>query len=280
MQVFLRQIERLPATLATLLGFILILITGMVDRITGYELGFSVFYLVPILLVTWQVSRNTGIFFCVLSIISWNIADLGIGFTNNFAIFWNDATRLIFYLLITWLLTSFKKALDKEQNLARQDFLTGLANRRSFCAYAMGEIERCHQTNTPLTIVYLDCDDFKEVNDKLGHNTGDKLLREVGQVLDLNSRPNDLAARLGGDEFAMLLPNTNYDFAKVFLPKIQNLLLEAMQRNAWPVTFSIGSVTFRRPPASVETMLDEADKLMYEVKKTGKNMLELIVSKE
>jgi diguanylate cyclase (GGDEF)-like protein len=83
---------------------------------------------------------------------------------------------------------------------------------------------------------------------------------------------------LGGDEFAILMPEAGADAAHALLTRIQSELVEAMRQNGWPVTFSIGSVTFSAPPENVEKLIEKADALMYSVKTSGKNRIERLTS--
>jgi diguanylate cyclase (GGDEF)-like protein len=116
--------------------------------------------------------------------------------------------------------------------------------------------------------VDLDC--FKEINDRSGHATGDRVLITVARSTQRSFRQTDMAARMGGDEFALIFPNTHKDAANKLLAKLLNVLTKSMQRNHWPVTFSIGAVTFRTPPESVHEMIQRADEIMYSVNESEK----------
>ena len=159
------------------------------------------------------------------------------------------------------------------QQLARIDPLTGAGNRHSFYELAAIERNKAQRSGRPITVAYLDVDNLKEVNDKLGQPIGDTVLVTVAMLLQDGIRGTDVTARLGGDEFAILMPESPADAAQVMMVRVQKLLLEAMQKNDWPVTFSIGMVTFNKVPASPEEMIHKADQLMYAVKTGGKNAL-------
>jgi diguanylate cyclase (GGDEF)-like protein len=116
-------------------------------------------------------------------------------------------------------------------------------------------------------------DDFKQVNDHLGHSAGDRLLRTVADTIRENVRGIDVVARLGGDEFAILMPETDGAAAGVVVRRVRRRLLDAARAGGWPVTFSIGVVTFDTPPASCDEMLQAADDLMYAAKRHGKNAI-------
>lgn len=164
-----------------------------------------------------------------------------------------------------------KESLERERNAARVDFLTGILNRRGFFEIAGSESQRSRRYKRPLSLVYVDLDNFKAVNDTMGHDAGDELLVEVAAVIHTEVRGTDTVGRLGGDEFAVLLPETDQEQGTVVVQKVQKQLLEAMQQKQWPVTFSIGLISFEVPPESIEEMVREADRVMYSVKLKGKN---------
>jgi diguanylate cyclase (GGDEF)-like protein len=166
-----------------------------------------------------------------------------------------------------------RSAMEREKELARTDPLTGAMNSRAFGELATAELHRARRYERPFTLAYVDIDDFKAVNDRFGHSTGDTLLRLVAETMKQNSRAVDVIARVGGDEFVILLPETGPGPAQVVSRKLQERLLGVVQQNEWPVTFSIGAITFISPPATVDEMLRLADRLMYSAKKSGKNQI-------
>jgi diguanylate cyclase (GGDEF)-like protein len=167
-----------------------------------------------------------------------------------------------------------EQALSREKELARIDFLTQLCNRRAF--FELGEVElaRLRRHQRAVTMAYIDLDNFKGINDKLGHETGDSLLLAVTQILKSNLRSTDVIARLGGDEFAVLLPETTAEVASALMQKLRGLLNAEMQKQRWAVTFCIGLVTHASPPPSFDRLIQEADELMYNAKRAGKDRVE------
>jgi diguanylate cyclase (GGDEF)-like protein len=141
------------------------------------------------------------------------------------------------------------------------------------CPIAPCEIARATRYPRPLTILYIDLDNFKSVNDHLGHVTGDGVLKSVAHTITRSIRTIDSVARLGGDEFTVLLPETPDQAAKVIAPRLQQALLGEMRNNHWPVTFSIGALTCYRPPLDVQQLIKLADQLMYSVKNTSKDAI-------
>ena len=167
--------------------------------------------------------------------------------------------------------TKLRDALEREKNSARVDFLTGILNRRGFYEIAATEAQRARRYRRPLTLMYVDLDNFKAVNDSLGHEVGDELLVKVAATIHSAVRATDIVARLGGDEFTVLLPEADQEAGMTVVRKVQKQLLEAMQQEKWPVTFSIGLTSYRSAPESVEEMIRQADAVMYSVKQKGKN---------
>ena len=262
-----------------LLAFIASLITillGIIDHYSGIEISFSVTYLIPVLFAAWYINRNTAFFISLLSSISWLLADLTAGheYSHSAIPLWNGIARLTFFLVVTLLLSKIKIQLLAEEKLADTDPLTGLANRRSFLERARFEQERSKRYKHPFTIAYIDLDNFKSVNDVFGHEIGDTLLCSVADSLRENVRQTDIISRLGGDEFAILFSETGSESAKEAVKKTQKQLIQTMKRNNWPVTFSIGVVSFEKPIIDIRDMLKLSDDIMYKVKKSGKNKIE------
>ena len=166
----------------------------------------------------------------------------------------------------------------REQGLSRTDPLTSLLNSRAFYEEGDRLLALCRRKGRPITMAYLDLDNFKAVNDERGHQAGDDLLRRVAALLQASIRPSDLAARLGGDEFAVLLPEVGAPDAAVMLERLRSLLADTLGANQPSVSSSIGGVTFVTAPGSVEEMVHQADSRMYLAKTTGKNRVQLEIA--
>jgi diguanylate cyclase (GGDEF)-like protein len=164
-----------------------------------------------------------------------------------------------------------KEVLDREKALSRINVLTGLANTRAFQEALNGEIDRSTRHERVLSMLYMDIDNFKTVNDNYGHNTGDRALRETAKTLKSVFRSSDTVARLGGDEFAVLLPETDSVSALRVAEKLRCEFLTMSKMNNWQISLSIGAATFTSPPRDTDKMIKLADDLMYSVKQNGKN---------
>ncbi|HOY62478.1 MAG TPA: GGDEF domain-containing protein [bacterium] len=256
-------------------GFSLAVFIGATDFLTGPYLAFSIFYLIPVMLATWFAGRAAGFCLALFCAASWFIAEKldPLQYPHFLIPYWNAFVRLGFFLVCSYLLALVKRALEKEKSISRTDALTGAENSRSFFETAEIEIEKMRRRGTPLSAVYIDVDNFKGVNDTLGHSAGDKLLSMVVHAVKQELRSIDTIARMGGDEFAILFPDTDHGGAEKATNRIKNKLDATMSANRWPVSFSVGVITFSKPPFSVNEMIKEADSLMYEVKNNGKNAI-------
>ena len=271
-------IERLHFSKRTsVIIFLLSLIPiAYIDYISGNELLLSAFYLLPVSLVALNLGKPLGIFAGVISAVVETMVQIlegGFYYSSVLIHFWNMGILMAIYIVIAVLVSSLNDAYKKEKGLARKDFLTGTNNWQAFAELAEREVERSKRYKTNLTIAYIDCDNFKMVNDTLGHHTGDMVLRNVASIIGEHIRAADIMARLGGDEFVVLFTDARPDGAELSISNIRTLLLEDMKKNNWGVTFSIGMLSFVIPPRSVETMLKMADIVMYDVKKSTKNAI-------
>ncbi len=185
----------------------------------------------------------------------------------------NTVIRLAIFAGGAWLVGSIRNTLLRESRLAREDALTKLPNRREFLERGHQAFAQAQRQGAPFAAVYIDLDRFKEVNDTLGHEIGDRLLRSVAAAMRAHVRASDVPGRLGGDEFALLLPNMKTDTVQVYVEKLRLALLDAMQAERWPVTFSIGVASYRTTPPDFDALLKQADELMYEVKRGSRDSI-------
>jgi len=162
-------------------------------------------------------------------------------------------------------------ALGRERRYALTDPLTGLLNRRGFEIELERALERAREGRNPLCLWVLDFDDFKQVNDRAGHEFGDALLREVGHVLTRVLPADAAAGRLGGDEFVVMLPGAEADEAEAATRDIREQLLDGLDDAGFPLRASIGVASYPFDGGSVSQLLRAADQAVYEAKAKGKN---------
>jgi diguanylate cyclase (GGDEF)-like protein len=249
-------------------------LVALVDYAAGQRLSCLLFYLIPVALAAWWGGFSCGILLSVAAAALRHLVQASHGPAEPPIIYlWDATVHFGIFTLSSSLVSRLRVALVRERALARTDPLTGTANGRTFYDHAEQEVRRSERTGRALTLAYLDIDNFKAVNDRLGHPAGDDLLRQVADVIQRQTRAGDLVARLGGDEFAVLLAETDPVGAASALPRLRDTLMRRVAARGWPVSFSIGAATFLRPPCDVDALVRHVDGLMYRVKHGGKNRL-------
>jgi diguanylate cyclase (GGDEF)-like protein len=255
------------------LGVLLVLAIGMLDIVTGREIAVSVLYVLPVMLIAWFEGGTSAALISVFSAITWLLTGeaSGHGSSHPAAPLWNALLGLGLFLTVGYSFATAKKLLIQEREHASTDYLTGIANARFFYEQAQIEITRSARYKRPLTLAFVDVDDFKYVNATLGHLVGDKLLRAVSETIKKTLRSTDIIARLEGDEFAILMPETKKEHASAAIYKVREQLLDMTKISDRPVTFSIAVVTCCNPTCTLDELITMADDLMYAAKRGGKN---------
>lgn len=266
----LAQQSRLKIIILGLAGTMLV---GVADYCTGYELSFSVFYLIPVAVVVWFSSYWLGVVMCIISAVIWLVIDMKSGqvYSNDLILYWNAAVRLIFFLATSYLLAEVKLRLEREAMLARTDGLTQLLNLRAFRDISSVLMRLAERHQHSAVLAYIDLDNFKTINDTHGHHEGDRVLQHVANILAESVRSTDVVARIGGDEFAIFMPEMEKEEVEHAFSQIREMLLREAAVMGWPIGYSIGVAVFQCPPADINDALKIADRLMYRVKGTGKN---------
>lgn len=247
------------------------LLVGYLHFLSGLAYEFHVFFILPVLAVSWFIGRRTGYILAALAAVEWFVADYSLSGAqgNLLPLIFNTIMRLAIFLYGAWLVAEMRRVLLRESQLAREDVLTGLPNRRDFSERGQQAFAQAQRQNAPFTAVFIDIDRFKEVNDQHGHAVGDELLNTVARIIHAQVRASDISGRLGGDEFALLLPNMNAHAASTYVEKLRKQLVSAMSDKGWPVTFSIGVASYQVAPMDFNALIKQSDSLMYEAKRNG-----------
>ena len=162
--------------------------------------------------------------------------------------------------------------------LATSESMTGLYNRRHFVSLGEAEWDRFQRYHRPLSLLFIDVDHFKEINDRFGHDVGDLAILHVADVIAEDRRATDIISRFGGDEFAMLLPETDIDQARVVAERIRARLNErplALEGQAVPITLSIGLAEASLSMSSLGALIKLADRMVYEAKSAGRDRIQV-----
>ncbi|MEJ7137112.1 GGDEF domain-containing protein [Amphibiibacter pelophylacis] len=192
-------------------------------------------------------------------------------------LFWRVLINAMSFFGTAWLCNSWNRVRQDLQRKSDRDFLTGLSNRRHFMQELEREIDIHCRSLQPFAIAFVDVDDFKVINDTLGHRRGDELLVEIASVLGHETRSIDLAGRYGGDEFVIFLREVSLAQSREIVERIHARLTQQLSQSRTPVTFSMGSVSFvlnRRIGA--EELVAMADREMYRIKKRGKSGVSVV----
>lgn len=260
-----------------------VLCVGLADFATGRDVTLILFYLAPIGFATWFVGLRGGIGLAVLSAAVSTGADTLqelrfpslAGPLPPAVVAWNCAVQLGTFVSLVLVLSALRSRLEGEELLARTDALTRIPNRRAFFEVVALEIERARRTRRPVALAFFDVDDFKDVNDRLGHAQGDALLVALAQTLRAATRTVDSVARLGGDEFALLLPEVPPAELEPLLARVRAAVLADLARRGWSVGLSMGAAVFVTPPASADELVARADALMYAAKREAKGSVRI-----
>ncbi len=229
------------------------------------------FYVFPVTIASWYGSKKSGVLLALLSSALLVLIKI-----------WHEGFHAIMLLsyalpcaislsILAILVTNFRNVHRVESIAADTDNLTNAYNSRGFYVELANELIRSSRYEHIFSLAYIDIDNFKMINDSHGHSAGDQLLIEVATILKESLRATDTIARIGGDEFACLLPETGQEEAKAAFSKASKLLKKRMNKNNWPVTFSVGMVTFETIPEDIKEAMKVADELMYSVKNSEKN---------
>lgn len=170
------------------------------------------------------------------------------------------------------------RVLELEQKLgelASCDGLTGLYTQRSFYQQFETEWQRAVRHRTPVSVVMLDIDFFKSINDNLGHAAGDRVIQCVGQTLEANRRATDVVSRYGGEEFCVMLPETDQNGAFVWAERIRRYISEAASRGEVPVEITVSAGVAERldDTETPQQLVDMADQALLVAKRTGRNQV-------
>jgi diguanylate cyclase (GGDEF)-like protein len=272
----LKRLEQLDRSATIMTALVIVLLVGGLDALAEsaahYSFASTLFYLLPIGVTAWVCGRPWGQFVTLAAAVMDAIGTVYLAEHRHPFIFpaIDMLLQLALFASFGQLLVMLKSTLERERRLSRTDPLTGILNVRGFQELAEFELFRMRRYGHAMTVVYLDVDDFKSINDKRGHSYGDELLKLIASSLKETVRTVDVPARLGGDEFVVLLPEATKEAAQGFVTRIKKALNHAVLNE---VTFSIGAVTFDMAPASVDTLLAPADAMMYAAKRNGKNMV-------
>jgi diguanylate cyclase (GGDEF)-like protein len=253
-----------------------VFVLELFDWFTGFELSFNSFYLIPIFFAClgygWRFAAQIMCFVMLYDVIEGVMS--GHRFSQNWIFYFDVFGQLLSFTAFIFIVDLLRSSVLTLVRMADLDALTGLPNRRALDKTLTLELSRCKRSGEALGIMFIDCDDFKTVNDKEGHAAGDLVLKHVAAALRSQVREIDTVCRFGGDEFVLILPGANADSALQVAQKLRLALLLVMEREHWPITFSIGVYALAakaKESVDARAFLARADLAMYAAKKNGKD---------
>lgn len=169
-----------------------------------------------------------------------------------------------------------KKAYEELKILASKDPLTGVYNARSYYETCDLLINGAHRNNREYSLLFIDIDYFKQINDTFGHHAGDEILKALSSAIERNLRKSDILGRVGGEEFSIFLPDTNKEGALHFAEKIRSMaenLMPVVNGNSHRITVSIGAASRMKHHKSISDIQRDADHAMYHAKMNGRNIV-------
>jgi diguanylate cyclase (GGDEF)-like protein len=254
---------------------------GYYDYVTGAHISMMLLYALPVFVSARYCGKWEGITVAAVAAATWLIVNMShqLPGESEAVLSWNAFTRLGIFVLIAYtvsLQTKLRLALAREKLRANTDRLTGLLNKAAFRERVEEEIHRARRYGHPLSLAFIDLDNFKQVNDTEGHARGDKLLRHVSETLMHVIRETDTAGRIGGDEFAVCYPEIDSEHVRKAVGKLVSALEIMTSQSGWQVTASVGVITCTEICDSYDVLLGKADKLMYVAKGNGKNTAEFM----
>ncbi|MBU6414541.1 MAG: GGDEF domain-containing protein [Planctomycetes bacterium] len=276
-----KKVSRISERLSNAPGWLLasgtfatIAVIAFLDKTTGPDTSIGVFYILPIVASAWALTRPIAYAVSAICAVAWygDSQPLYPAELDIFKFAWNMIMLGGVFASLSLLVRAARILIDEQKRLAATDALTGLPNARAFKERLELDIARSHRANVPLTLVYIDCDNFKTVNDTLGHRIGDELLVSVGSALRQAVRTTDVAARIGGDEFALLLSDCDRIAADRVIGEVRRAV-DAIALHQHTVTLSIGVATGMGASLTFAKFVDQADAALYQAKNSGRNQV-------
>ena len=263
---------RLKQRDAMFLGTALFVAVAVLDWATSNGLSVAAFYLFPILLVAWNCGRGWGLVLAVGSVATAVAQAMlnGSSYIKPIHLYIAYANVLLEYVIAVLLTGMLRKLYNQERFTARIDVLTEARNRKGFQEALTNEIARHERKGITFCLAYIDCDNFKQINDNYGHAEGDRVLKKIAEVALETLRRSDTVGRIGGDEFAVILPETGRTEALFVVDKLQHKLGAVTRLRQWRISFSIGVAVFDKTPGDATAAMEFADRLMYTAKKSSK----------
>ena len=259
--------RRLLVVIGTIAFTLLLYLTE--TRVTG-DIRIGLFYLVPVLVATWYEGALWGGLCVAATVILRMALEVAQAGSPLALAALHQSSFVVVAGISMFGFRHMRRTQDELEQMASHDHLTGALNAGAFTRRLTRELQRNRRYRRPAALLYLDLDNFKQLNDAHGHLTGDAVLRLTADALRRALREVDVVGRLGGDEFAVLMPETDGELAAAASRRLSEGIRHAFDGTP-PITASIGIVSFVDTTVSSQELLRRADQAMYSAKKAGKD---------
>lgn len=265
----------------------MVLVMTLATLVTGFNLhvGMSFqagfFYVLPVAIGAWYVGRRAAMPLAILCAGLWLATEeLAASATSELPLLgWRFLARAILLLMEAVMLDQLRGQFDEVAGLASKDPLTGLPNRRAFDELVAREMKD-HESDEPLTLVYLDFDGIDWINNRFGYVAGDHLLCVIAESLESYLPRPDLIGRVGGTTFAALMPGVDAAVAGVLLKKLQEQLQDERKKYAQPIFTTINAMTCARTPHSAAQLMHEAEFRLRRTRGASQDSLKMFQMEE
>jgi diguanylate cyclase (GGDEF)-like protein len=272
---FVQRLVRVPTPhwqSLTIITINTIVVTVLVHHRGASEFTLA-FFMLNVGFATVAFGEQVGVATAMLTVLAQVQATLMTGSPNRPLL----ETGLTLAVLLT--LVAILARINRLQLHALFDAVTGLRNHRYFQVRLRDELNRSDRHGAPTSLIMLDLDDFKQVNDRWGHAVGDQVLRRIGRTLEANARATDVVCRYGGEEIALILPETTSADALCVADRLRQAVAQLAEPPDRPVTISIGVASYRDHAGQASELIAAADAAMYRAKRAGKNCVMLAESR-
>jgi diguanylate cyclase (GGDEF)-like protein/putative nucleotidyltransferase with HDIG domain len=274
---------RTPNWIATCGPFGAAVLTSLAIVLTGTSTSaYLLFYMWVAFYAFYFLSRRQATLLCLFAVFNYAAVVLGarmFGYTATGldanqdipAFVLISGTIAVAGVFLVQLRERVGRLIEQLTDAASTDPLTGLLNRRGFQSVIDNELARAERGGHTFSLLLCDCDFFKHLNDRLGHNAGDEALQTIGRLLEVNKRRIDVAARVGGEEFALVLPETDQHEAFIVAERLRSRFGQAFAHQPVPLTMSLGVATYPIHGMTADALLRSSDEALYAAKSLGRD---------
>jgi diguanylate cyclase (GGDEF)-like protein len=260
--------------LALAAAILIIPVIGWLDYVSGIDIRIYPLYFIPLAFGSWNRHTIISLMLSVYAAAVWFLSNYFSGMHYVSIWIWvvNITSQLVTFVFVSLAVAYIGRRFEHESLLAHTDSLTGLLNSRAFYEKMSFELKRSQRYQRLIAVAYLDLDNFKEINDRLGHRAGDKILQRVARILRESLRFSDIIGRVGGDEFMLVLPEISRGSVEKTLERLRVKIKTAISVNhKLHLSISAGVIVCTPNKETVEKLISISDDLMYEVKRAGKD---------